>query len=178
MRRSVAACCACNCRGREECDGDGAAVHESSLLSSLELQSLSRASSWWPANSLLEFAFAAASERRAPLRAVRAWNLPPLSAYRPESLRLLDKDGGIEAHERKVLAEAVRPWREKFPDVRVTEHVEIGSGAEVLLSASSEAVLLVVGRRTHRPLIATRLGHVAHAALHHARCPVAIVPHD
>lgn len=132
-----------------------------------------------PGSVPLEFAFAAASAHQVPLRAVRAWNLPPVYAYSPESLRLLELDGGIEAHERKVLAEAVRQWREKYPDVPVAEHVELGSAADVLLSASSRARLLVVGRSTHgRPPLAPRLGHVAHAALHHAACPVAVVPHE
>jgi nucleotide-binding universal stress UspA family protein len=113
-----------------------------------------------------------------PLRAVRAWNLPPAYAYSPESLRLLELDGGIETHERKVLTEAARQWREKYPDVPVVEHVELGSAAEVLLSAASRAQLLVVGRHTRRPAFGPRLGHVTHAVLHHAPCPVAVVPHE
>ncbi|WFB06115.1 universal stress protein [Streptomyces sp. LX-29] len=129
------------------------------------------------AGPVLEFAFATAAARRAPLRAVRAWSLPPVFAYSPQSLRLLDEAGGLEPYERGALAEAVRPWREKFPDVAVTEHVEIGSAAEVLLGSAARAGLLVVGRATHRPPLVPYVGHVAHAALHHARCPVAVVPH-
>jgi nucleotide-binding universal stress UspA family protein len=130
-----------------------------------------------PAAAPVEFAFTAAVTQGLPLRAVRAWNLPPFYAYSPEFLRTLDENGGVEVHERKVLADVVRPWREKFPGVPVTEHVELGSAAEVLLSAASRARLLVVGRRTHRPPRAPWLGHVTHAALHHATCPVAVVPH-
>ncbi|MFE9846149.1 universal stress protein [Streptomyces goshikiensis] len=37
--------------------------------------------------------------------------------------------------------------------------------------------LLLVGRRRHRPALAPPLGSVATAAIHHAPCPVAVIPH-
>ncbi|MBO0655792.1 universal stress protein [Streptomyces triculaminicus] len=122
---------------------------------------------------VLEFAFEAAQARGARLRAVRAWSLPPVFARSPGSLRLADEAGGLEPLEKRRLAEALRPWRQVYPDVTVAEHVEMGSGAEVLLSTGGRAGLLVVGRRTAR----RRVGHVTHAVLHHASCPVAVVPH-
>ncbi|MYY07806.1 universal stress protein [Streptomyces sp. SID4919] len=125
----------------------------------------------------LAFAFAAAAARGATLRAVRAWSLPPLHAYSPEFLRLTDEAGGLEPLERTSLREALEPWREKFPDVRVVEHVEIGSAGQVLLAASTRAQLLVVGRRARYTPIGGRIGSVAHAALHHAPCPVAVTSH-
>ncbi|WP_308216795.1 universal stress protein [Streptomyces fragilis] len=42
----------------------------------------------------------------------------------------------------------------------------------------SDAGLLVVGRRETGHRVGARIGSVAHAALHHAGCPVAVVPHD
>ncbi|WP_372404522.1 universal stress protein [Streptomyces luteireticuli] len=42
--------------------------------------------------------------------------------------------------------------------------------------AAADARLLVVGRREDRPLPGTRIGPVTHGVLHHARCPVAVVP--
>ncbi|GAA1566291.1 universal stress protein [Streptomyces globosus] len=129
-------------------------------------------------DAVLGFAFGEAAARGAALRAVRAWTLPSAFAYRPGSMRPVDEAGGLEPFERKALAEALAPWRKRFPDVPVTEHVEIGSAGQVLLSAVSAAQLLVVGRRTRRAPVGTRIGSVAHAALHHAPCPVAVVPHD
>ncbi|RST09731.1 universal stress protein [Streptomyces sp. WAC05374] len=129
-------------------------------------------------DAVLGFAFEAAAARGAALRAVRAWSLPPIYAYSPGSMRLADEAGGLEPFERKALTEALAPWRERFPDVPVTEHVEIGSAGQVLLSALPDAQLLVVGRRARRGPVGTRIGSVAHAALHHAPCPVAVVPHD
>ncbi|CAL9652911.1 Universal stress protein [Streptomyces sp. enrichment culture] len=126
---------------------------------------------------VLRFAFEAAAARGATVRAVRAWTLPPLFSYSPASLKLLDDAGGLEPYERKALAEALRPWRDRFPDVPVVEHVEMGSAGQVLLSVAGRAQLMVVGRRARRSAVGARIGSVAHGVLHHAGCPVAVVPH-
>lgn len=124
----------------------------------------------------LRFAFETAAARGATVRAVRAWTLPPLFAYSPASLKLLDEAGGLEPYEKKSLGEALRPWRERFPEVRVVEHVEMGSAGQVLLSVAGRAQLMVVGRRARRTAVGARIGSVAHGVLHHAPCPVAVVP--
>ncbi|MEU2900170.1 universal stress protein [Streptomyces sp. NPDC006967] len=124
----------------------------------------------------LGFAFETAARRGATVRAVRAWALPPVFAYSPASLQLLDEAGGLEPYEQKALAAALAPWRERYPDVRVVEHVEMGSAGQVLLSVSGTAQLMVVGRRARRTAVGTRIGSVAYGVLHHADCPVAVVP--
>lgn len=126
----------------------------------------------------IEFAFATAAARGTGVRAVRAWALPPVFEYGTAYLRALDEAGGIEPGERKRLAEAVLLWREKYPEVPVTEHVEMGNAAEVLLTSAAGAGLVVLGRHSQRSAVGPRLGHVAHALLHHAACPTAVVPHD
>ncbi|MEU2225961.1 universal stress protein [Streptomyces sp. NPDC018347] len=126
----------------------------------------------------LRFAFETAAARGAAVRAVRAWTLPPVFAYSPGSLRLLDEAGGLEPYEKQALAEALQPWRERFPEVPVAEHVEMGSAGQVLLSLSGRAQLMVVGRRARRTAVGARIGSVAHGVLHHADCPVAVVPHE
>ncbi|WP_445527651.1 universal stress protein [Streptomyces cyslabdanicus] len=125
----------------------------------------------------LEFAFETAAARGAGVRAVRAWTLPPVFAYSPGSLKLLDEAGGLEPYESKALAAALQPWRERFPDVPVVEHVEMGSAGQVLLAAAEHAQLLVVGRRVRRTAVGARIGSVASGMLHHAGCPVVVVPH-
>ncbi|WP_031100004.1 universal stress protein [Streptomyces sp. NRRL S-15] len=125
---------------------------------------------------VLDFAFAAASERGTSLRAVYAWSIPTVLLWSPGSMWLAEQEGGLEPLHRQILADALSPWREKYPEVDVVEHVEAGTAAEVLLSHSDRAGLLVVGRRTHDTGL-RRLGPVTHAALHHARCAVAVVPH-
>ncbi|MER6126962.1 universal stress protein [Streptomyces sp. NPDC001795] len=123
----------------------------------------------------LGFAFETAAARGAAVRVVRAWSLPPVFAYSPASLKLLDEAGGLEPYERRALEEALRPWRERFPDVPVSEHLEMGSAGQVLLSAAQHAQLVVVGRRAARA-VGPRIGSVTHALVHHAPCPVAVVP--
>ncbi|MDT0482084.1 universal stress protein [Streptomyces doebereineriae] len=126
---------------------------------------------------VLRFAFETAAARGATVRAVRAWTLPPVFAYSPGSLRLLDEAGGLEPYERKALSSALQPWRERFPGVPVVEHIEMGSAGQVLLSVTARAQLMVVGRRARRTAVGARIGSVAHGVLHHADCPVAVVPH-
>jgi nucleotide-binding universal stress UspA family protein len=127
---------------------------------------------------VLRFAFETAAARRATVRAVRAWTLPPVFAYSPGSLKLLDDAGGLEPYEKQALADALAPWRERFPDVPVAEHVEMGSAGQVLLSVAGRAQLMVVGRRARRTAVGARIGSVTHGVLHHAGCPVAVVPHE
>ncbi|SEE72021.1 universal stress protein [Streptomyces sp. KS_5] len=121
------------------------------------------------ADPLLEFAFTVAAARGVELRAVRALPLTSLATRRDED---------VEAEERARLAEALAPWRQKYPDVPVTKHVATGPAAQVLLTASARSCLTVVGRRRHPSHLTWKLGPVAHAALHHVPCPVAVVPHD
>ncbi|MFE0645129.1 universal stress protein [Streptomyces sp. NPDC058877] len=128
-------------------------------------------------DSVLEFAFSAAAERGATLRAVHAWSIPTALAWSPGSLYLVDEANGLEQINREVLADTLKPWRDKYPQVEIIEHFEIGSASEVLLSNSARAGLVVVGRRSHEEGL-RRLGPVTHAVLHHATAPVAVVPHD
>ncbi|MCE4946704.1 MULTISPECIES: universal stress protein [Streptomyces] len=128
-----------------------------------------------PCEGLLAFAFESAARRAVPLRAVHGRNPPPF-AY---DLGGAVGRGAVERAEllaREELSEALRPWREKFRDVRVEEQVVMESPAPALLHGAAGAQLLVVGRR-HLGHVVPRIGHVVHAAVHHAPCPVAIVRH-
>ncbi|MFF9009786.1 universal stress protein [Streptomyces goshikiensis] len=126
---------------------------------------------------VLGFAFEAAAVRGVPLRAVRAWSLPPVYGYSPGSMWIAEQFGGLEPFEKAALDQALEPWRLRFPEVEVVAHVERGSAGHVLLSEASDAQLVVVGRRVSESPVGTRIGSVAHAVLHHSACPVAVVPH-
>ncbi|MGW3012357.1 universal stress protein [Streptomyces sp. NPDC001219] len=132
-----------------------------------------------PCEALLAFAFESAARREVALRAVHGRHLPSY-AY--------NRGGGVEpvvAEEaardaRQELAAALEPWQEKFPDVPVDDRVVLESPAPALLHSAADAGLLVVGRRhrqRHR-LPVPRIGHVVQAVVHHAPCPVAVVPHE
>ncbi|MDF3140309.1 MULTISPECIES: universal stress protein [unclassified Streptomyces] len=126
------------------------------------------------ANPLLEFAFTTAESQGARVRAVRALASAALITH-PTSAG--HADGSHEAEERARLVAALEPWRTKFPEVSVVEQVTTGPAAHVLMSAATRSRLTVVGRRRHPSHLTWKLGPVAHAALHHLPCPVAVVPH-
>nr|WSX48475.1 universal stress protein [Streptomyces sp. NBC_00974] len=128
-----------------------------------------------PCDDLLAFSFAAAAARGMPLRAVHGRSVP-LHAHAPWGVDH-DVTETIAKDAHKLLSEVLRPWREKFPSVEVAESVVLESPTKAVVRAAEGAGLLVVGRRTHRPALAPPLGSVATAAIHHARCPVAVIPH-
>ncbi|WP_307058653.1 universal stress protein [Streptomyces achromogenes] len=59
----------------------------------------------------------------------------------------------------------------------VIKVLTLDSPARAVVHDTETAGLLVVGRRRHRGALAPRLGPVAQAAVHHAACPIAVVPH-
>ncbi|MCS0604210.1 universal stress protein [Streptomyces sp. LP11] len=110
-----------------------------------------------PDDTVLGFAFDAASRRTAPLRVVHG-----------------DDPAG---RTRQRLTEALRAWQDKYPDVRVARQPVVGTAAAHLVDAARDACLLVVGRTGRRPALATHIGPVTDAVLQHATAPVAVVPH-
>jgi len=126
-----------------------------------------------PAEELLAFAFESAALRAAPLRVVCAWR-PPFVRGTAEATAREAAGAATE----KALAMVLGPWRKKFPAVEVTALVEEGHPAQRLLHAAQDAGLLAVGRRIRPARLGTHTGPVAHAVMHHVRCPVAVVPHE
>ncbi|MFJ4557385.1 universal stress protein [Streptomyces massasporeus] len=141
-----------------------------------------------PCDALIEFAFDAARRRGTGLRVVHAFR----TAFRPApvpSVSLVpaaSEDPTVVpwpqaqalADEERTVAAVLRPWREKYPTVPVTEMVIEGRAAVVLMRAAHDACLLVVGRRGIDHQVGVHTGPVTHAVLHHVGCPVAVVPHD
>ncbi|MFD3451110.1 universal stress protein [Streptomyces sp. NPDC058691] len=120
------------------------------------------------------FAVEAAQRGGTPLRAVHTWSYPPMYRYAPAAM---DPACGAEigAGEKHAVAAALDPWREKAPGVEMAQEVVAGNAAQALVDAAAGACLLVIGRRTHQPAC---LGPTAFAVLHHALCPVAVVPYE
>lgn len=129
-----------------------------------------------PCDPLLAFAFAEAARRDEELRIVHSWSPSPAYGY----TAILDPGvgSGLGRKATEGLAGMVRPWRSKFPAVRVTEQAVAGPAAAALVDASRSAGLLVVGRRSRRSPVGPHLGHVAHAVIHHSPAPVAVVPFE
>ncbi|MFI8089760.1 universal stress protein [Streptomyces sp. NPDC086080] len=129
-----------------------------------------------PCDDLLGFAFATAAARGVAVRAVHGRSLP-VNAYVPWGVDH-DVAENIRQDTERELGRVLRPWREAFQGVEVVDSIGLVSPAKAVVGVARTAGLLVVGRRRQRRALAPRLGPVAHAALHHAHCPVAVVPHD
>ena len=123
------------------------------------------------------FAFEFASRHGLALHALHAWEFPVFDAPGvtvPPTMALEE----IEDDEIRVTAEALAGWAEKFPDVRLTSEAVQGSAEQLVVDASANADLLVVGSRGRGGFTGLLLGSVSQAALHHAHCPVVVVrPH-
>ncbi|WP_327701003.1 universal stress protein [Streptomyces decoyicus] len=123
----------------------------------------------------VRFAFREAAARGCTLDAVRAWRCPP-----PETTdRPLLAGEPERYHEGRASAvpdEALEERAGEFPTVRVRRFTVEGPAHKVLMQRSAAADLLVMGAQRRDSHLGLQLGRVAHTALHHAECPVAVVP--
>lgn len=122
---------------------------------------------------VLAFAFGAAARRHVPLLTVHATPHRRAATGREQ----VSEESALQA-DRQELHDALLPWREKFPAVHVVEHLSHESPPRAVVDIAPGAGLLVVGRGGNRTGLTPRIGPVTHAAIHHAACPVAVVPHD
>ncbi|MDH6447644.1 MULTISPECIES: universal stress protein [unclassified Streptomyces] len=128
-----------------------------------------------PDDSMIGFAFEEAARRETALRVVSGWNLPPYYVYGLS----LDPQYHDEIARQKAagLSEILTAWRHKYPTVEVVEMSRPGSPGRLLVDASHEASLVVVGRKVRRRSFGAHIGPVTHAVLHHCTVPVAVLPH-
>lgn len=115
------------------------------------------------------FAFRETEVRGCVLDAVRAWR-------RPAHASAEASDRGHEERARTELDELLRDASAAHPGVRVDRTAVEGPARKVLVHRSAAADLVVVGARRRQGHLGLQLGTVAHTLLHHAECPVAVVP--
>jgi len=119
--------------------------------------------------SVLEYAFEAAALRGGWVRAVHTWEVPSTLFGGGYPVATRQALAAVQGR----LAEAVAPWRTRYPDVRVIEETPPGQPVEELVNRSDRADLLVVG--SHRHGAGPHIGSVGHGVIHHADCPVAVI---
>ena len=123
----------------------------------------------------LAFAFEEAALRRARLRVIHVWSHPASSG--PGDMQPLVYDPKVLAEEElAAMRESLTAWQERFPRTEVVTEVVHGRPARILSGASARADLLVVGTRGRGGFTGLLLGSVSHALLHHAHCPLAVIP--
>jgi nucleotide-binding universal stress UspA family protein len=83
----------------------------------------------------------------------------------------------VETYHKEVLDQIVKETN-MITDSSVILHpmLEEGNAAEVLLRIAKDADLLVVGSRGHGGFSGLRLGSVSSHCIHHAVCPIVVVP--
>ncbi|GAA1544120.1 universal stress protein [Streptomyces albidochromogenes] len=126
-------------------------------------------------SAAVRFAFREARARGCPFEAVRAWRRP---AHEPTDHPLLAGDPSryYEDQAAVLLEEALRAPERAYPDVRVLRATAEGPARKVPLTRSEAADILVVGARRRHSRLGMQLSRVGHTLLHHAACPVAVVP--
>lgn len=123
----------------------------------------------------LDFALAQAKARGTGLRVVMAWRPSPVHAAVDPQQVPADQEPRVEtAHAR--LRAFTEPARRRHPEVAVDEDVVQGGARRVLIAASAEAGLLVVGSRGYGGFHGLMVGSVSQGVVHQAKCPVAVVP--
>jgi nucleotide-binding universal stress UspA family protein len=130
-------------------------------------------------DAALRFAAEEAALRGAQLRVVCAWELPALEfpvagAMSVDLIPALMRGIGDEAD--GIVQTAVARVKELQPAVSCEPRVVEGHAGSVLLDEARGAILLVVGSRGRGELAGMLLGSVSHQVLHHAPCPVTVVP--
>ncbi|MEV0414902.1 universal stress protein [Streptomyces sp. NPDC050448] len=128
-------------------------------------------------DEVIEFAFEMARQRHARLRVVHAWQPPSAIGLGPGGIGLVSDPERAEEWQ-QFLSAVLKGWRERYPETEVLETVVEGKASTALVRAASAASLLVVGRRlAERPTL-PHIGPVTRAAIHHAGCPLVVVPHE
>lgn len=121
----------------------------------------------------LDFAAREATRLGRTLDVIHAWTIPATigvdfgSAIPFDALR--------EAHE-EILATSTARLRAAHPGVDISEWVEQGPAAPMLVDASKEAEMLVVGTHGRGAVAGLILGSVSHDVLLNMPCPVVVVP--
>ncbi|MEU6114247.1 universal stress protein [Streptomyces sp. NPDC047117] len=120
------------------------------------------------------FALREAAARRCEVEAVHAWRcgIGEMSEHQaPHSECRAEHERQAELLFEEVLAE--QPAERQ---VTVKRRTVEGPAGGTLVAASESADLLVVGARRRQGRAGLQLGPVNHTVLHHAQCPVAVVP--
>jgi nucleotide-binding universal stress UspA family protein len=122
----------------------------------------------------LGFALEAAAERSALLIAVHVWPALPMSG--PDHVAPWRYDSAAAEAAETVMLDQLAGWQDKYPDVTIEPRAVYGfNPGHVLVAASQQADLVVVGCRGRGGFAGTLLGSVSRTLVHHAASSVAVI---
>ncbi len=117
----------------------------------------------------LDVALDLASTSGWPLVALHVWSAHDTFI---DSMSYQQRLDVMDRHQR-LFSEAMAGFKERYPDVLVTEQLVDGSAVEALVQASKRARHLVLGSRPHHRLPGY-FGSVGRSVVEHAHCPVTV----
>ncbi|WP_082494740.1 universal stress protein [Cellulomonas sp. Leaf334] len=123
----------------------------------------------------VDLALSWAAANRLTLRAVHA--APEAPSRRADPAGERGRRWAPDAAAVPTVFALVELHRRAHPTVEVEREVRRGDARRVLIRESEHASVVVVGSRGRGGFEGLLLGSVSHATLHHAACPVAVVPH-
>jgi nucleotide-binding universal stress UspA family protein len=129
------------------------------------------------AHRALEWAMKEAAARHAPLAVVSVHEVPA-SGWTGNPVILSPDDAAVEKARHaaeELVAKAAAQLGESQP-LSVTVRAVNGFAAQELIEASRDADLLVVGSRGVGGFARLMMGSVSDQVVHHAYCPVVVVP--
>lgn len=131
----------------------------------------------WTAENVYETAFRVATERHAPLHAVRLWNDPLIDLGRLLPGHIAEFDA-TDAQLTRELDIALSTWVANYPSVTVKTLIVNDDATAGLVVLTHRAQLLVLGRSVRGATLARLLGSPVDTVVHRSRCPVLVVPSD
>ncbi|MET8765623.1 universal stress protein [Streptomyces sp. NPDC004658] len=123
----------------------------------------------------VRFAFREAEVRGCVLDVVRAWRRPAYDGS-GDRIRAGGPDDTYEEHASAAVDALLRAAIAEHPHVRTRPATLEGPAGKVLVDGSAAADLVIVGARRRTGYFGLQVGRVSHTLLHHAQCPVAVVP--
>ena len=123
-----------------------------------------------PSIDALEWAGRQAKLTNSSMDIVMTWDWPASFGWAVP----LPADYDPAVNVRELLSDAEAGIRAKFPDIEITTHVVEGHPAPVLVEASKNVDLLVVGNRGHGEFVGMLIGSVSEFCATNAHCPVLV----
>ena len=120
----------------------------------------------------LRWAMAEGKAHGATTDVVHCWEFPPI--IDPLGIPMMPSVEEMNNSAERLLKEVIR--KVDVSGVSVTTRVMRGSPDSVLCAAAKNADMLVIGRRGHGGFMGLLLGSIAQQVVHHAPCPVVVVP--